>query len=436
MATRQYIGARYVPKFYENGVGSSEWTANTAYEPLTIVTRNGNSYTSKKEVPATAGAPEAAPEYWASTGIYNQQIDIYREEVADVAERVTAVESDLSLIKNRRFIFIGDSWFRYHSGNDYTHFMDMVYSALNLTQGSDYYEIAAGGYGFIGDENQGRTWLSLLQAATIADPETITDIYIFGGINDRPYTQAAIETAISSFAAYTKNRFPNAKIKLGCISWTQNSVYNGILRDTIIPAYRNCSKYGISYIPNMEYSAHIYSYLDGIHPTQSMQPFLFNAVMSAILSDRADIKYTAAGSRVSGIVSNVPAATMTLESAFTAIAPESMDGNLFVSLDNGITSFSVAQRWALTVASETIGPGYKKLGTLSGGLMYGSGAGKDVYIPVSVNVNNGTYVTGVLLIANGSTNGAEVYLSLNISNTVVTSLSFMQFSGAVSTLSV
>lgn len=82
MAVRQYIGARYVPRFYENSLGTAEWQPNVAYEPLTIVTYNGNSYTSKKDVPANIGDPSNNPTYWASTGIYNQQIDEYREETA------------------------------------------------------------------------------------------------------------------------------------------------------------------------------------------------------------------------------------------------------------------------------------------------------------------------------------------------------------------
>ena len=35
---REYIGARYVPKFFENENGTPEWAPNVQYEPLTIVT--------------------------------------------------------------------------------------------------------------------------------------------------------------------------------------------------------------------------------------------------------------------------------------------------------------------------------------------------------------------------------------------------------------
>lgn len=74
MAVRQYIGARYVPKFYEAEDHSANWQAGVIYEPLTIVMYNGNSYTSKKEVPSTIGEPSANPEYWVATGIYSAQV--------------------------------------------------------------------------------------------------------------------------------------------------------------------------------------------------------------------------------------------------------------------------------------------------------------------------------------------------------------------------
>lgn len=93
MATRQYIGARYVPKFYDFN-GSPEWRSGVAYENLTIVTRNGNSYTSKKPVPSNIGEPENNPEYWVSTGIYNEQIETYRQLTLAVSDRVDDLAAD------------------------------------------------------------------------------------------------------------------------------------------------------------------------------------------------------------------------------------------------------------------------------------------------------------------------------------------------------
>lgn len=86
---RQYIGARYVPKFYKNSSGTAEWRSGVIYEPLTIVTYNGNSYTSKKAVPAEIGDPSANSEYWVATGIFNEQLN-------DLSNRVSTFESSLN----------------------------------------------------------------------------------------------------------------------------------------------------------------------------------------------------------------------------------------------------------------------------------------------------------------------------------------------------
>ena len=246
MAVRQYIGARYVPKFYENSANSAEWRSGVAYEPLTIVTYNGNSYTSKKPVPASIGNPSANPSYWVSTGIYNQQIDEYREEVADLRTRVNTD------IEGRKFILIGDSWAAGLTYNSATasrgpSFYDVMISSLGLMQGDTYYKNTADGCGFV--DNDPHTFLELLQAVNVADAGKITDIYVTGGLNDRPYTEAQIETAISAFMTYAKTTYPNAKVSIGCVGIGSSSYAN---MSKVNHAYRKCVKYGAAYMDGIE----------------------------------------------------------------------------------------------------------------------------------------------------------------------------------------
>lgn len=85
MANRQYIGARYVPKFSD----PVEWNSALSYEALTIVTHLGNSFTSKKPVPA--GVDIANTEYWVNTGNYNEQIEAYRKEVQNLAKKTSGI---------------------------------------------------------------------------------------------------------------------------------------------------------------------------------------------------------------------------------------------------------------------------------------------------------------------------------------------------------
>ena len=61
--TSMYIGARYVPIFAD----PVEWDDEREYEPLTIVTHNGDCYTSKCYVPKGAQLPpypEGQTKYW------------------------------------------------------------------------------------------------------------------------------------------------------------------------------------------------------------------------------------------------------------------------------------------------------------------------------------------------------------------------------------
>ena len=201
---RQYIGARYVPIFFDNN-GSTEWVGNHSYEPLTIVTYLGNSYTSKKLVTANIGDPASNPEYWASTGIYNSQVEQYREEVQELAgdvedidtrletaegkiddletdvdgvdtrletaegkiddletdvdaledrmddaeDDIDALESDVSVLKNRKILFIGDSYGT-GSGGGYsvTPWINLVGNFLGLTENTSFWNYSRGGASF------------------------------------------------------------------------------------------------------------------------------------------------------------------------------------------------------------------------------------------------------------------------------------------------
>lgn len=97
----QYIGARYVPQFYLNSDGTPEWRPGVAFEPLTIVTWNNNSYTSRKPVPAEIGEPSVNPEYWAQTGVYNAQIVQIQNDVTALQTGMNAVKDDITDIDSK-----------------------------------------------------------------------------------------------------------------------------------------------------------------------------------------------------------------------------------------------------------------------------------------------------------------------------------------------
>lgn len=87
MTVREYIGARYVPLFM------GEWDNTSAYEPLSIVQYQGNSYTSRQYVPTGIDITNTA--YWAITGNYNAQVEQYRQDVLSFNGRITTNENDI-----------------------------------------------------------------------------------------------------------------------------------------------------------------------------------------------------------------------------------------------------------------------------------------------------------------------------------------------------
>lgn len=122
MSVREYIGARYVPVFAD----PIEWDATKAYEALTIVTYQGNTYTSRQPVPV--GIPITNSSFWALTANYNSQVEAYRAEVQRLADQVTGFDDDLddeataraagdtalaekiADLEYTQCILIGDSW--------------------------------------------------------------------------------------------------------------------------------------------------------------------------------------------------------------------------------------------------------------------------------------------------------------------------------------
>lgn len=324
MAVRQYVGARYVPKFYDFN-GSPEWRSGVAYENLTIVTRNSNSYTSKKVVPSNIGEPENNPEYWVSTGIYNEQVEAYRqltvslservddldEEISDVNERIAttegnvntlqsdinAINNDLNLLEeeNRRFIFVADSYgMRVRPS-----YVDVIKSNMGLSD-SACYDLSSSGAGF---SIPGNKFINILTSASnsISNHDTITDIVVGGGFNDANYIRngtvspSNIVNDISDFATYCKANYHNARLWLHFDAYCNNilgadsSIGTGGSINKFIGVcerlYAASGRLGYRYMSNVKYTLHKTTLLDNtyFHPNEEGNIFLATNIMSYLL---------------------------------------------------------------------------------------------------------------------------------------------------------
>ena len=113
LINRQYVGARYVPKIM------GEWDKNIPYEPLSIVTYKGNSFTSKIPVPAKVDIGDET--YWVNTGNYNAQIEEYRKETLEAKQLANNTNTDLQTFKKNQT----------NTNNEFNNKIDLTTSALN-----------------------------------------------------------------------------------------------------------------------------------------------------------------------------------------------------------------------------------------------------------------------------------------------------------------
>lgn len=95
---RQYVGARYVPKYYANSQNpeTSEWEKNTEYEALTVVTYNGQNFISKRPIPKDITSPINNPYYWEKFQVDSNVIPtaIYAEANSDITSKLNDALGD------------------------------------------------------------------------------------------------------------------------------------------------------------------------------------------------------------------------------------------------------------------------------------------------------------------------------------------------------
>ena len=212
MATRQYVGARYVPKF----ANPITWNKENSYEALTIVTYLNNSYTSKKPVPANTEITNE--EYWVVTGNYNGQVEEYRQSVVEYKNEVDGYKNEVASKQTKVYkkaIIVGDSWaVGYYNGIGHPGegWGDYACPLLGVTS-DNILIVASGGSGFIngtGEHFDMQIKRAYENYPNFRDADLILCV---GGFNDAQdnRTFSELQTAAGSFFDKCKTYFPNAE---------------------------------------------------------------------------------------------------------------------------------------------------------------------------------------------------------------------------------
>ena len=270
----QYIGARYVPLFAD----PLQWSNSNTYEPLTIVTNQGNSYTSRQYVPT--GIDIANTDYWALTGNYNAQVEQYRQEVKAFVEqyrqevkafdgRITAVENKTDDIEADRYMVIfGDSW---SSGN---------YSPNNLwwkNIGNQFGLVtknyAVSGASFTEYTGFVKTISQEIDTAIseITDKSKVEKIYVLAGVNDcfNGIDLNSVVSIVNSTINKIRNNFNRAELIFSC---DIPSVIHPTMDANTILTFINNMAYACSYSKVKFYDLSAMSYCSTLYLEDQLHP--------------------------------------------------------------------------------------------------------------------------------------------------------------------
>lgn len=243
MATRQYIGARYVPLFMGN------YDPATIYEPLSIVIYNNATYTSKKEVPV--GILPTDTTYWALTGNFNGYISALDTKI----DTEIIARKELETKVNGDVIVISDSY-----GIDYPATTEgkTFFDYMHEISGWDNTKLRCFAYSSCGFVNNtgGGTFLDLFIAdsANISDKENIGTILVAAGRNDWVAPEDNILNAIRGFVNYCQATYPNATVKIAYIGNGNNTAATGTRTQQMIAyyAFARCAEAGAYFIQGAE----------------------------------------------------------------------------------------------------------------------------------------------------------------------------------------
>ena len=391
MAVRQYIGARYTTKIYENSLdpSSAEWESGRSWEPLILVTYNNSSYLSKKQIPSSVGNPAANPAYWVCTGYYNGQIADLQNQVnainlalsGEITDRQNGDNSLRSMI-NRRFVLIGDS---YGEGTNLSPQRGWCYyfqQFMNLSS-DRCYSFPYGGSGFIGNQ-PGHTFSDLLDDAynAVTDPDTITDVIVCGGCNDM--NQATLASEVTAFCAKVQTLFPNAITSIGFVGYFSDSDDGARRKMMLTVRERYYLGRGVKsrILPNVEYIIRSDpSFMDGdFHGTSTGYIALAKGIMSAVLG----------GNGYEDQATKITASTFTaIDSSTRTLYQLFNKDTITVYMGTGINQYDVSGE---TITANS----WFKLGTFTNSLIHGFDA-KDTFGAIRtqaiVGFTGATYAT-------------------------------------------
>ena len=316
------------------------WSIDRQYAAWTIVTNNNIGYVSIRPVPAGVLIGNAT--YWTQILDY------------------TVSES------KRRYILISDSY-----GEVPSPWTEQFKAKLGLAD-DDCYINAVGGYGFQPPYNAYFLTLITNLESSVINPNTITDIIVVGGFNDRSTAVSDLHTAIKQFVDYCNLHYPNAKVWIGGAGWGFNYEFAVELENgNYLTAYKECEKDGAHYLNGIDYIMHdralfreedtalsLFLVKQYVHPTVEASEMIADAVIGNLNG----VGYTV---HSKGEATITPATNVTTMTGSGKIFMMQDDESIVCTFDKMYFYFSTAEACNL-------GEAYIELGTIADGKVGGA----------------------------------------------------------------
>ena len=398
---RQYVGARYVPVF----ANPLEWSDTREYEPLTIVTYQGNSYTSMQYVPTSISIADTA--YWALTGNFNAQVEAYRAEVRAFDDRINANAAEINA--NAAAIKANDAAIKTNAAAIKTNAAAIAqektdrttnvmlafgdsYGVDTISQGPVWCEITANklqvtelhNYCVIGatfNTTKEKNFFVQVDKAIseIKNPEYVKYVGIVGGTNDG---SNSIDNAIVSLVAKINSAFPNAVIGIGLNASKQDILSYGAKQKRIAALNLNGNFDTPVFIDSVVYTQLANGCMmgDNIHPTAkgsnrigTLMTCVLKGAIGSVVATNEEVSSqiistnlrtfvpTMIGRRIQYIGSiDTNTSTSTIVD-LTTIYPDTIKGSTYIN-DSNVTIVGYITTGASNYPSLRIKSGFKGVG--------------------------------------------------------------------------
>ena len=199
MAIREYVGARYVPRF------TGLYDATQIYDALDVADNgSGTSYIAKKTVPA--GTALTDTEYWFVYGASSGAILDLQNRMGTAENDIITINGEITELQTKQITFIGDS---YLADN-----ITVLRSTLRKAFPCPISFSSRAAIGFV-QQSGGETIIQLLDDVPETERNQTEVLITYAGINDvGNATYATLKQAVVDYITRARTLYPNARLMI------------------------------------------------------------------------------------------------------------------------------------------------------------------------------------------------------------------------------